>query len=276
MLFEQLCRAAREIFAECEPLHTSLRVFELSFSRSTVSAPICEWQDQPRSAPNGVVDPNDRQEEGMCSVLLARHYRGRKHLTSASCSTTPLQSELPEGRARSAKLRCSGLATLPALPALVFLAGGALAQAQEISRPIMSTGLRDATSVQTPTKAKLSQPLPSESSFDAANLPPIESIGAGSDILPFLASGVPADLTRAALRRAWSTDPAIRDFIGLSENSWDFDAQDGVRGFGSLTTDSPRQRLGWTAREAERSDTERLAPIPTAKAVQVPGSAQVK
>ena len=140
----------------------------------------------------------------------------------------------------------------------------------------MSTGLRDATSVQTQAIAKLGQPLPAESSLDAANLPPIDSIGAGSDILPFLASGVPADLTRAALRRAWSTDPAIRDFVGLSENSWDFDAQDGAPGFGSLTPDSPRQLLAPTTREAERLDTERLAPIPTAEAVQVPGSAQVK
>jgi hypothetical protein len=54
-------------------------------------------------------------------------------------------------------------------------------------------------------------------------LPPIESIGAESDIRCFLAPGVPAELTRAALRRAWVVDPAIRDFVGLSENSWDFD-----------------------------------------------------
>jgi hypothetical protein len=41
----------------------------------------------------------------------------------------------------------------------------------------------------------------------------------------------PADLTRATLRRAWSADPAMRGFIGLSENSWDFNATDGVPGF---------------------------------------------
>ena len=35
---------------------------------------------------------------------------------------------------------------------------------------------------------------------------------------------MPEDLARVALRRAWATDPAIRDFIGLSENSWDFNA----------------------------------------------------
>src|SRR5258708_29713419 len=40
---------------------------------------------------------------------------------------------------------------------------------------------------------------------------------------------------RAAMRRGWSSDPVIRDFIGLSENWWDFNALDGVPGFGSLT-----------------------------------------
>jgi Protein of unknown function (DUF3306) len=209
----------------------------------------------------------------MCSVLLLRHYKTRKHPTATSCFMTPeLQREIPEGRARLAKSRCSELVTLLALPALVCLAGGAMAQAQEIARPILSTGLRDVTSVQTQATEKLRQPPPTESPFNAANWPPIESIGAGSDIRPFLAPGVPADLTRAALRRAWSTDPAIRDFIGLSENSVDFNAQDGVPGFDSQT----RQLLARTTGEAERLGTERLAPIPAVEAVQVPSSAQVR
>lgn len=70
--------------------------------------------------------------------------------------------------------------------------------------------------------------------FDLTTLPSLESIGANSDISVFLQRGVPASLTRAALRRAWSTDPAIRDFVGLSENSWDFNAPDSIPGFGSL------------------------------------------
>jgi hypothetical protein len=70
--------------------------------------------------------------------------------------------------------------------------------------------------------------------FDPKTLPSIESIGAGSDIRAFLQRGVPAVLTRAALRRAWSADPAIRDFIGLSENAWDFNAPDSIPGFGSI------------------------------------------
>jgi hypothetical protein len=55
-----------------------------------------------------------------------------------------------------------------------------------------------------------------------AALPPIESIGDKSDIRGFLAPGVPVELTRAALRHAWVADPTIHDFVGLSENSWDF------------------------------------------------------
>jgi hypothetical protein len=77
-------------------------------------------------------------------------------------------------------------------------------------------------------------PEPSELTFDPAKLPPIETITAESDIRPFLAPGVPAELTRAALRRVWVADPKIRDFVGLSENSWDFNAPNAVPGFGPL------------------------------------------
>jgi 6-methylsalicylate decarboxylase len=45
-----------------------------------------------------------------------------------------------------------------------------------------------------------------------------------STIRAFLRPGVPAELARAALRRAWVADPAIRDFIGLAESSRDFNA----------------------------------------------------
>jgi hypothetical protein len=34
----------------------------------------------------------------------------------------------------------------------------------------------------------------------------------------FPCAGAPADIARAALRRIWSCDPLIRDFVGLSEN----------------------------------------------------------
>jgi hypothetical protein len=70
--------------------------------------------------------------------------------------------------------------------------------------------------------------------FDPAALPPIESITGIVDVRAFLAPGVPEELTRAALRRVWTTDPTIRDFVGIAENQGDFTAPDGVLGFGSL------------------------------------------
>jgi hypothetical protein len=70
--------------------------------------------------------------------------------------------------------------------------------------------------------------------FDMSTLPPIESITAATDIRAFLAPGVPPDLARAALRRAWVADPKIRDFVGIAENQWDFTAPDAIPGFGPL------------------------------------------
>jgi len=84
-------------------------------------------------------------------------------------------------------------------------------------------------------------PMPGSQPEPAAELPPINSIDRGTDIRAFLQQGVPQDLARAALRRAWSSDPAIRDFIGLSENAWDFTAPEGVPGFGPFAPDAARQ-----------------------------------
>lgn len=83
---------------------------------------------------------------------------------------------------------------------------------------------------------------PAQAPFDPATLPPIESITAVSDIRAFLQSGVPAELTKAALRRVWTTDPAIRDFIGIAENQWDFTDPTAMPGFGPLeATDDVRK-----------------------------------
>jgi len=112
--------------------------------------------------------------------------------------------------------------------------------------------------------AKRDEPLPvggSELPFDLSKLPPLEAIGADTDIRAFLAPGVPPDLARAALRRAWSADPTIRDFVGLSENAWDFNAPDAIPGFGSLEmTDELRRQIaqmvgrGVAADEPDSSD----------------------
>ena len=70
--------------------------------------------------------------------------------------------------------------------------------------------------------------------FDSANLPPVETITFDTDIRGFLQGRVPAALTRAALRQAWASDPAIRDFIGIAENQWDFNDPTAMPGFGPM------------------------------------------
>jgi hypothetical protein len=94
--------------------------------------------------------------------------------------------------------------------------------------------------------------------FDLASLPPIESIDAGTDVSAFLRPGVPAELTRTALRRAWSTDPAIRDFVGLVENGWDFNDPEAMAGFGSISPGEVARLLTQVVGEAapEKSITE--------------------
>lgn len=83
-----------------------------------------------------------------------------------------------------------------------------------------------------------------QAEFDPASLPPIESINAITDVTAFLRDGVPVELTRAALRRVWTADPAIRDFVGLSENAWDFTDPHAMPGFGPLeSTEDVRQLI---------------------------------
>jgi hypothetical protein len=166
----------------------------------------------------------------MGSIVLPRHYRGAR---AQYCGN----------------IARSRLVMLVAATAPVFLAAGALAQVQETIPPVLSSGLDKTTTLTArPSQRPATQSLP-----DTASLPPSGSIGAASDIRPFLEPGVPEDLARVALRRAWAADPAIRDFIGLSENSWDFNAPDAVPGSGSAVT----QRTGrLPAEKAEGIVTE--------------------
>ena len=77
-----------------------------------------------------------------------------------------------------------------------------------------------------------------ESELDLSSLPSIDEIDAATDITAFLSKGIPPELSRAALRRAWASDPAIRDFVGLAENAWDFNDPTAMPGFGPLECSS--------------------------------------
>jgi hypothetical protein len=112
-----------------------------------------------------------------------------------------------------------------------------------------------------------------EGLVDPQDLPSIDAITFDTDIRAFLNSRVPAELTRAALRRAWVSDPAIRDFIGIAENQWDFNDPTAIPGFGPLlgTDDLSallRQAFGQPAELARA-----IAELPTA--VEPPAPAEI-
>ena len=91
---------------------------------------------------------------------------------------------------------------------------------------------------------------------DLSKLPPIESIGPETDIRAFLQKGIPPELTRAALRRVWTSDPAIRNFIGIAENQYDFATGSDIPGFGPLT---PADDVARMVREIMREGVPRPA-----------------
>jgi hypothetical protein len=65
-------------------------------------------------------------------------------------------------------------------------------------------------------------------------MPSLEDLAADGDLSAFLREGVPAALKNAAMRKMWSLDPAIRDYIGPAEYAWDFNQPGSMAGFGAL------------------------------------------
>jgi hypothetical protein len=112
---------------------------------------------------------------------------------------------------------------------------------------------------------------PATAEVDLSSLPPLESIDAATDITSFLRKGIPQELSRAALRRAWTADPAIRDFVGLAENAWDFNDPTAMPGFGPLDYSAEqldalvRRIVGGVAQAAESLPDLRAVPQDAAK-----------
>jgi hypothetical protein len=116
-----------------------------------------------------------------------------------------------------------------------------------------------------PMEAVATTPVaPVEPEIDLSKLPSVDSITAATDITEFLRQGIPAALRHAALRRAWAADPAIRDFVGLAENAWDFTDPNAMPGFGALHG-TPEQisamveRVLGSARDAVEKAAEELS-----------------
>jgi hypothetical protein len=70
---------------------------------------------------------------------------------------------------------------------------------------------------------------------EIADLPPVEELTSATDLTPFLRAGVPSLLRNAALRRMWTIDPAIRDYVGdACEYAYDWNIPGGAPGVGPL------------------------------------------
>jgi len=75
------------------------------------------------------------------------------------------------------------------------------------------------------------------SAEEIERLPSLEDLTAESDISMFLRKGVPEPMRNAALRRMWSLDPKIRDFVcEAREYAYDWNTPGGVPGSGPLPT----------------------------------------
>lgn len=119
-----------------------------------------------------------------------------------------------------------------------------------------------------------------EAEIDLSSLPPVEEITAGTDISGFLRKGVPAALRNAALRRAWSADPVIRDFVGPADYAWDWNVPGGVPGYAADIASGPDvdaladRILGLVKRESDQPAAATQAPeadaTPTAEAEAPP------
>jgi hypothetical protein len=87
-------------------------------------------------------------------------------------------------------------------------------------------------------------PIPGGPEIDLASLPRLEDLTIATDLGPFLRPGVPAMLRDAALRRMWSLDPAIRDFINCVDYQWDFNTPGGLPpGFANELVGNVKQML---------------------------------
>ncbi|UPY37816.1 DUF3306 domain-containing protein [Sediminicoccus sp. KRV36] len=119
--------------------------------------------------------------------------------------------------------------------------------------------------------------------FDLASLPPIETLDASSDFTQFLKPGVPQALRAAALRKAWTADPLIRDYMSPLDYAWDFNTPGGLpNGFSNVlaeTGEALRKLIAQAIGEAEpepepEGEAEQPESTTLAAADPVPGSVE--
>ena len=103
-----------------------------------------------------------------------------------------------------------------------------------------------------------------EEEFDVSLLPSLEDITGESDVVAFLQKGVPEALKNAALRKVWTLDPILKDYIGPVDYGWDYNDPAGVPGFGPLAADldiSAMSRQIFGEKTPEEIAAETAAPV---------------
>ncbi|ACA17494.1 conserved hypothetical protein [Methylobacterium sp. 4-46] len=100
------------------------------------------------------------------------------------------------------------------------------------ARPVRETPDRAGETAPPPGPDAAEPELPPE---ELARLPSLDALTPQTDLAQFLRAGVPRALRNAALRRMWSLDPAIRDFVSEArEYAWDWNVPGDVPGAGPL------------------------------------------
>ncbi|GJD79745.1 DUF3306 domain-containing protein [Methylobacterium gregans] len=130
-----------------------------------------------------------------------------------------------------------------------------------------SEGIVNAASAPPEAAAKRVAGDPAEPADPVPELPDLNALTRESDLTPFLRAGVPAALRNAALRRMWSIDPAIRDFVSEArEYAYDWNSPGGVPGLGPLLPSDDVQAMlrkivgGLPAEAAEPAADESPSP----------------
>lgn len=116
-----------------------------------------------------------------------------------------------------------------------------------------------------PPQAEAPPTAPPEPEFDLASLPPIETLDAGSDFSVFLKPGVPQALRTAALRKAWTADPLIRDYMSSLDYAWDFNTPGGLPyGFSNVLAETGEALRKLVNQAIGQMEPEEEKPAPTA------------
>jgi hypothetical protein len=114
-------------------------------------------------------------------------------------------------------------------------------------------------------------PSPQAGGKQGEPLPSLDDLTAESGLGEFLRAGVPEALTTAALRRMWSLDPAIRDFVGPAEYAYDYNTPGAIPGFGAAPEWDASAAKRYVQRSASPSVAEASTPMQQDQGAPEPG-----